>query len=98
MKIQVNVLEAKNRLSELLRAANDGDEVIIANRGRPVARLVPAGVELASSGHPKGSWAAIKAVLDKPRPGISYQTPDEIEACIKEMRDDWDGSISTLVL
>ena len=36
----VNTHEAKSRLSELIRAAEDGDEVIVARNGRPVARLV----------------------------------------------------------
>ena len=41
MPVQVNVLEAKNRLSQLIRAAQAGEDVVIANRGAPVARLVP---------------------------------------------------------
>jgi prevent-host-death family protein len=40
--VQVNILEAKNRLSELVKSAAAGEEVIIANRGKPVARLVSA--------------------------------------------------------
>ena len=40
--MQVNILEAKNRLSELVKAAASGEEVIIANRGKPVAKLVRA--------------------------------------------------------
>lgn len=40
--MKVNILEAKNRLSELVRAAAAGEEVVIANRGRAVARLVGA--------------------------------------------------------
>lgn len=39
--MQVNVLEAKNTLSQLIRSAQAGEEVVIANRGQPVARLVP---------------------------------------------------------
>lgn len=39
--IQMNVAEAKAKLSELLDAAVSGDEVVIARSGRPVARLVP---------------------------------------------------------
>jgi prevent-host-death family protein len=35
----VGVFEAKNRLSALLDAVEDGGEVIITRRGRPVARL-----------------------------------------------------------
>lgn len=37
----VNTHEAKSRLSELIRAAEDGTEVIVARNGRPVARIVP---------------------------------------------------------
>jgi len=37
---QVNVLEAKNRLSELVEAAAAGEEVIIANHGVAMVRLV----------------------------------------------------------
>ncbi len=38
----VSVLEAKNRLTALLEAVEEGDEVLITRRGKPVARLVPA--------------------------------------------------------
>jgi prevent-host-death family protein len=40
--MQVNMLEAKSRLSELVRAVQAGEEVVIANRGKPVVRLVSA--------------------------------------------------------
>jgi prevent-host-death family protein len=38
---QVNVHEAKTRLSELISAAEAGEEVIIARANKPVVRLVP---------------------------------------------------------
>lgn len=41
MTIEVNVQEAKTRLSQLLADAERGEEVVIARNGRPVARLVP---------------------------------------------------------
>jgi prevent-host-death family protein len=37
----VNVHEAKTTLSRLLAQVEAGEEVTIARRGRPVARLVP---------------------------------------------------------
>jgi prevent-host-death family protein len=40
MTIQVNVQEAKTRLSQLLAASERGEEVVIARDGAPVARLV----------------------------------------------------------
>lgn len=39
--MQVNMLEAKNQLSRLVKAAVDGEEVIIASKGQARVRLVP---------------------------------------------------------
>ncbi len=40
MAIQINVVEAKAKLSALLDAAERGEDVVIARAGVPVARLV----------------------------------------------------------
>lgn len=37
----IGAFEAKNRLSELLEAAENGEEVMITKHGRPVAKLGP---------------------------------------------------------
>jgi prevent-host-death family protein len=37
---QVNVHEAKTQLSRLLQEVEDGDEIVIARNGKPVAKLV----------------------------------------------------------
>ena len=39
--IEVNIHEAKTHLSRLLARVADGEEVVIARSGKPVARLVP---------------------------------------------------------
>lgn len=39
--MQVNIHEAKTHFSRLIEAVERGEEVIIARRGEPVARLVP---------------------------------------------------------
>ena len=41
MAVIVNVGEAKTHLSKLLEQAREGEEVIVAKAGNPVARLVP---------------------------------------------------------
>jgi prevent-host-death family protein len=41
MKKEVNTHEAKTQLSRLLRRVAAGEEITIANRSVPVARLVP---------------------------------------------------------
>ena len=37
----MSITEAKTRLSALIQAVERGEEVVITNRNRPVARLVP---------------------------------------------------------
>jgi prevent-host-death family protein len=41
--MDVGVRELKARLSEFLAAAAAGEEIVVTDRGRPVARLVPFG-------------------------------------------------------
>ena len=50
----VNMLEAKTHLSRLVEAVLRGEEVVIANRGKPVVRLV-----LAEPVKPKRKWGAL---------------------------------------
>lgn len=40
--MDVSIAEAKNRLSQLVRAAEGGESVVITRNGRPVAQLTPA--------------------------------------------------------
>jgi prevent-host-death family protein len=41
MGCQVNIAEAKAKLSELLDRALSGEEIVIARAGKPLARLTP---------------------------------------------------------
>ena len=41
MSEQVNIYDAKTRLSQLVDRAEAGEEIVIARGGRPAARLVP---------------------------------------------------------
>jgi prevent-host-death family protein len=40
--MDISIAEAKNRLSQLVRAAESGESVVITRNGRPVAQLMPA--------------------------------------------------------
>ena len=40
---QVNIHEAKTRLSQLLLRVAAGEEIVIARAGKPVAKLIPIG-------------------------------------------------------
>jgi prevent-host-death family protein len=40
---EVGAFEAKNRLGSLLDRVEQGEEIVITRRGKPVAKLVPTG-------------------------------------------------------
>lgn len=94
--MQVNVLEAKNRLSELLRSAVRGEEVVIANRGRGVAKLVRLDNKAATALAEPGHAATFVAWLEQhPRPEGATKLSDaqrhaEIQARIEAQRSAWE--------
>ena len=92
--MQVNILEARNRLSQLIRAVREGETIVIANRGRPVARLVPA--EPDERDVPNGARLLERLARD-PLPAHRQRTHESIEADIRAEREGWDRSTSTAV-
>lgn len=85
--MQTNILEAKNKLSQLIKAAQAGEEVVIANRGEPVVRLVPVRDKMGE----RGSARAILDWLDAhPLPKHATRSARAIDAHIKEERESWD--------
>jgi prevent-host-death family protein len=83
--MQVNVLEAKNRLSQLIKSAQAGDEVVIANRGEPVARLVAVSRDDAVSRRDFVGW-----LRAHPLPTHAQRSGAEIDADIAAERAAWD--------
>jgi prevent-host-death family protein len=65
--MQVNMLEAKNQLSRLVQAALAGEEVVIANNGVPMVRLVKVGAP--ERRRAPGAWAAL------PRADADWDAP-----------------------
>lgn len=62
-KKKVNVYEAKTQFSWLVREAAEGEEIIIAKAGKPVARLVPY-APVRKPRRPGGSAGRIKIAKD----------------------------------
>jgi len=52
MSRKVNIYEAKTHFSKLLARVMEGEEIIIAKAGKPVARLVPIKEQLETSASP----------------------------------------------
>lgn len=77
----VNILDARNNLSKLVAAAENGDDVVIAKRGRPVVRLVPV-----EQNRLTGAALAEHLVRNPPP---SVRTTAEIDAGIRDARESW---------
>jgi prevent-host-death family protein len=80
----VNMLDAKNSLSRLVAAAVDGEEVVIANRGKPAVRLVPVHATQTNTGTALASW-----LTQNPAPVSRARSAADIEAQLQENRDAW---------
>lgn len=74
-----NVHEAKTHLSRLLDRVAEGEEVIIAKSGRPVAKLVRVAAEPRRPGSLKGKIHM--------GPDFDEPLPDEILAAFRGERD-----------
>ena len=60
--MQVNMLEAKSQLSKLVKAALAGEDVVIANHGKPVVRLVKLADQPKTRGY--GAWKGLIGLAD----------------------------------
>jgi prevent-host-death family protein len=88
--MQVNILEAKNRLSQLIKSVQAGEEVIIANRGEPVARLVPADSPSRTGAGVGSAQAILGWIRSHPLPAYARRSAEEIDAAIEEERTSWE--------
>ena len=84
--MQVDILEAKNRLSELVESAQAGEEVVIAVSGEPVARLVPVHGAPKSRGAIGSGPAILGWIRSHPVPDYARRSAEEIDATIHEER------------
>ena len=71
--MQVNILEAKNQLSKLVKAAAAGQEIVIASNGKPMARLVAI-----ASPRRLGSWKSLRISQARIDAAFSPEVEDEV--------------------
>jgi len=74
--MQINMLDAKSQLSKLVKAALEGEDVIIANKGVPAVRLVPV-VHTPPSRKP-GAWAHLKMTEEQIATAFSPESNAEV--------------------
>jgi len=73
---QTGIREARQRLSSLIDDVRRGHEVVITDRGRPVARLVPP---LPEAGRPFPDLAAFRRRMPAVTPSVSQAVIDDRE-------------------
>jgi prevent-host-death family protein len=79
MTIQINIAEAKAKLSELVARAEAGEEVVLARNGAPIVTLTPIPVARKAKRVP-GAWAHLNLKI----PDELFIGPDpEMEAIIE---------------
>lgn len=75
--MQFNMLEARNQLSKLVQAALAGEDVVIANKGVPVVRLVKVGAR--DVARKPGAWSGLpKAKADWDTPATNAAIADAL--------------------
>ncbi len=82
---EVPVFEAKTRLSELLAAVEQGEQVTITRRGVAVARLVPTAPVRRSAASQRLRVSQVFAQLRAQRVGVVLDVP--LREVIAEGRD-----------
>ena len=80
----VNILDARNRLSQLIAEAGGGADVVIAKRGKPVVRLVPIASE------PVFTAAAAAEWLVRHHAPTESRSLAELNAQIDREREGWE--------
>ena len=76
MTIQINIAEAKAKLSELVARAEAGEEVIIARAGKPSVTLRPVNTETEGPRRRPGAWAHYGKLED---PDLFLRPDPELE-------------------
>ena len=87
MTSQINVAEAKAKLSKLLDRALAGEEIVIARAGKPLARLVPVNN---MAPRRKGAWRHWKIPDDV---FLEPMDPEDLDAAEGKFSDEFGISL-----
>jgi len=71
--MKVNMLEAKSQLSRLVKAAMEGEEVVIASHGKPMVRLVPLSEQRLSA-----AWGRLRVKAKDIDAAFTAQIDEEV--------------------
>lgn len=78
--MRISVSEAKAQLTDLVRRAEAGEEVVLTRRGKPAARLVPPA--------PQKQWKPVDPAIFEKLDKIMPVQKESAGDFIRRMRDD----------
>jgi prevent-host-death family protein len=81
----VNILDARNNLSQLVARASSGEEVVISKRGRPVVRLVRIDADPGPTAESLADWLEAHPV-----PPRAARDRDALDEQIAREREGWE--------
>ena len=87
MSVQINIAEAKAKLSSLLDRALAGEEIVIARAGKPLARLVPVAERARRT---PGAWRHWKV---PPEVFLEPMDPEDLDAAEGKFTDEFGISL-----
>ncbi len=85
MTCQINIAEAKAKLSELLDRALAGEEIVIARAGKPLVRLVPI---KGAKTRGKGAWRGWAASIET-EAFLAPMDPEDLDAAEGKFGDEF---------
>jgi len=89
LRVEVGVRELKNRLSHFIDLAQVGNEVIVTEHGKPVARLVPVSEDDSRLQKLIDAGIVTPAIDSRrPRPQGRIVVNKSMSELIREMRDE----------
>lgn len=93
MSIQVNMSEAKARLSELVALAEAGETVIIARAGRPAAEIhIPKSISKRPQHRRIGAYAHLGPLTEAEATAFLHPDPEVERLAKSEDEDDFYSS------
>ena len=82
--MEIGIRNAKSDLSKIIKAALEGERVVITNHGKPLVRLVPEAIK---PKHPGRGYGALKDVLNLPPGWDSPEAEEEFASQFEVVRE-----------
>ena len=92
-EMEINLKQAKDRLSELVEKASAGETIVVTVHGKGKAKIVPMTGEVKKPKPTGINWKAIEAYKKKHKIPMTNLPAFDLEEFNKSMEDEFNGPI-----